>query len=148
MKMWGMKTFKHWGAHFVANGFVGIDQEGVDQDFRTIKDNIADELIDEEFITRPIIRNFKQFVYDMKIGDMIAIGVGKMTRYNITAIVKVTGDYQFNPNSPSMPRHTRSVEIVNSFTEPVSYNEFNRMSRLEFLSEYDWNEMLSHIFKN
>jgi predicted Mrr-cat superfamily restriction endonuclease len=95
-------------------------------------------------MSRAILRNFKQFAYDMKIGDLVVIGVGQMTKFNIHSIVKVVGEYEYK-NVGGHPRHYRRIELVDLPSSPIPYEEFNRLSRLEYLSKYDWTEMMNHI---
>lgn len=142
-KFWGMKTFKSWAKDFVTNKIIGIDQTGVDDFIGNYSDDEIDDLITDGYMSRAILRNFKQFAYDMKIGDLVVIGVGQMTKFNIHSIVKIVGEYE-RKEVGGYPRHYRKIEPITILPQPILYEEYNRLSRLEYLSKYDWTEMMNY----
>ena len=77
IKFWGMKTFKSWAKDFIDYKIIGIDQTGIDDFIGNYSDDEINDLITDGYMSRAILRNFKQFAYDMKIGDLVVIEIGR-----------------------------------------------------------------------
>jgi hypothetical protein len=139
-----MKTFKSWAEEFCSQGFVGIDQPGIDKMYDAFDAEKVKEYADDYEINPPILRNFRQFSNDMTIGDYIIIGTGKMTQFYVKALAKVSGLYTYKETEP---RHIRKVIILEKFDEPIYYPEFNRTARIELISETDWTMTSSALLR-
>jgi predicted RNA-binding protein with PUA-like domain len=139
-KFWAMKTFQGWWATFNANGVVGIDQDGVDQDYTTYSDAAIAGLLSGDGYSEYIDRVFREFCKWMEVGDLVIIGTGKVAKFYISGIVRITSDYYFDPKSE--PRHLRRVEILKAFDNPPEMQRFLRTSRLELIDENDFHESI------
>jgi hypothetical protein len=60
-KFWAMKTFQAWWVTFNTNSVVGIDQEGIDQDYMTYSDAAIRGLLAGGGYTEYIDRVFREF---------------------------------------------------------------------------------------
>lgn len=60
---WAMKTFVEWWNVFRAGNFIGIDQNGVDQDYRALSDAQIQQLLTNQSLayTEYIDRVFREF---------------------------------------------------------------------------------------
>jgi hypothetical protein len=138
-RYWAMKTFKEWHCTFLNKDIIGIDQDGVDANYLSLSQAQITVLI-EDGLSEAIERNFRQFTKWMNVGDYILIGTGQTTKFNISAIAKVTENYDYNSNIS--PRHFRCVEFVKVFSEPKPLQRFSRVARLELIDEIDFHESI------
>lgn len=140
-KYWAMKTFTDWWKRFQTQNIIGIDQEGVDQDYTTLNDfNISTLLQAGVGYSEYIDRIFREFCKWMHVGDLVIVGVGPTAQFNTAGIVRVSGGYAFDQNFT--PRHFRPVEILKTLDPPVPTQRFLRTSRLELINEDDFYEAL------
>ncbi|HDR7248206.1 TPA: hypothetical protein QCX05_003219, partial [Bacillus pacificus] len=84
------------------------------------------------------IQTFFDRFYDKVIPhDIIVIGTGQMTKFNVFAIVRVTSDAYYVKSSDSWDsRHRRDVEIL-WHGEPFLVKEWGWARRLEALDTTD-----------
>lgn len=134
-----MKTFKDWWDIFVADGLIGIDQDVINNDYRQYNQKTITNLINSG-LSESIERNFRQFCIWMSHEDLVIIGTGQQTKFKISGIVQVIGDYQFDPNRK--PRHFREVNFLKVFESPQPLQRFARVARLELIDEIDFHESI------
>jgi len=141
-KYWVMKTFQEWWINFQRDNVIGIDESGVDQDYLGISQNQIDQLLQDTNNNFNEYQNrvFKEFCKWMQTGDLVIIGTGQTTTFNISGIVRVVGNYRFD--SSSEPRHIRNVEILKVFQNPLSMLRFIRTPRLELIDEEDFHDAI------
>jgi predicted Mrr-cat superfamily restriction endonuclease len=141
-----MKTFVEWWGVFHRDNIVGVDQEGVDVDYRTLSDTQIQQLINNG-MSEYIDRTFREFVQWMQIGDFVLIGTGQMTVFNLAGVAKVTGDYRFDPTRQVGPRHIRDVQFRAIPSTPVPMQRFARTSRLELIHETDFHDAILSLVR-
>lgn len=140
-KYWAMKTFVEWWNTFNQNNVIGIDQEGVDRDYMTYTDTDINGLITSNIgVTEYIDRVFREFCKWMQVGDLVIIGTGHMTQFNVSGIVRIADQYRFD--STAEPRHLRNVKILRSLNPSRPMQRFSRTSRLELIDESDFYEAI------
>ncbi len=141
-KYWVMKTFQDWWLNFQRDNVIGIDEDGVEQDYLGISQNQIDQLLQNTNNNFNEYQNrvFKEFCKWMQNGDLVIIGTGQTTTFNISGIVRVTGNYRFDSNA--VPRHIRNVEILKVFPNPLSMLRFIRTPRLELIDEEDFHDAI------
>ena len=141
-KYWVMKTFQDWWTAFRQDNVIGIDEEGVDNDYLSFSsEDIANLLNDNSNSFNDYKdRVFKEFCKWMQVGDYVIIGTGQTTTFNISGIARVIEDYRFDGNME--PRHIREVEILKVFQNPISMQRFIRTPRLELIDEEDFHEAI------
>lgn len=139
---WCMKTFAQWADDFYDKSFIGIDQEGVGKDYRKCTDVEIKALLEnstlEDRYTDYKDRVFREFCVWMQVGDIVLIGTGPTTVFNLYAVVRVASDYFFD--GAATPRHQRKIKFLSSPTSPRSMQRFARTSRLELIHETDFQE--------
>ncbi|KJS15753.1 MAG: hypothetical protein VR69_12105 [Peptococcaceae bacterium BRH_c4b] len=141
---WVMKTFKDWWTIFVSSKIVGIDEDGIDDNYLTITNGDLDYATTNLGINDEKDRFFRNFCKWMQIGDYIIIGTGKQTEFNVVGIVRVISDYIFDANA--VPRHYRSVEFLKTKDYPgIEMNRFKRASLIEHITEQDFVEAISSL---
>lgn len=138
-RYWAMKTFKEWSSIFIADEIIGIDQDVLNNDYRQYDQTTLTGLINAG-LSESIERTFRQFCNWMRQEDLVIIGTGQQTKFNISGIVQVTGDYQFAQNRE--PRHFRKVKLLKVFTNPQPLQRFARVARLELIDEIDFHESI------
>jgi hypothetical protein len=140
-KYWAMKTFMDWATIFNSQNVIGIDQEGIDQDYTLYTDAKINHLITSNVgVTEYIDRVFRDFCKWMQIGDLIIIGTGQVAQFSVSAIARVSGVYRFNQSNT--PRHLRDVDILRVLPNPKPMQRFSRTSRLELIDEGDFYEAI------
>lgn len=141
-KYWVMKTFQDWWTTFQINNVIGIDEGGVDQNYLSMTQAQVAQLLQDTNNNFNDYQNrvFKEFCRWMQIGDFVIIGTGQTTTFNISGIIRVIGDYRFDPNSE--PRHIREVEILKVFSVPIPMLRFIRTPRLELIDEEDFHDSI------
>ena len=133
---WAMKTFGDWADIFIQQSIIGIDEEGVDDDYRNYQQNNCP-------ITNPRVeRRFKQFSKWLNIGDYVAVGVGQQTHFNLKMIARVISDYEFDASITNAPRHFRKIEILRLFSDPIPVEKWSQFQRLEFVDNNDFLDTL------
>jgi hypothetical protein len=141
---WSMKTFVEWWNVFRSSNVIGIDQEGVNGDYRTLSDPQIQQLLTNTALNDPYTdykdRVFREFCKWMQIGDLVVIGTGQTTVFNLAGVARVTGDYYYN--GERAPRHLRSVEFLAIPSSPRPMQRFARTSRLELIHETDFHEAI------
>ena len=143
-KYWAMKTFVEWWRIFQTHNRIGIDQDGVDQDYTTMSDLIISNLLQAGIgYSEYIDRLFREFCKWMQVGDLVIIGVGSVAQFNTAGIARVSGGYEFDQNFT--PRHFRQVEILKTLDPSVPAQRFLRTSRLELINEDDFYEALIEL---
>lgn len=141
-KYWVMKTFQEWWGNFQNHQVIGIDEEGVDRDYLSMAPADIQSLISNKQVKFGEYQNrvFEEFCKWMQIDDLVIIGTGQTTDFNISGIVRVSGKYRFNQSI--VPRHIRDVEILKIFDAPVSMRRFMRTPRLERIDEADFHQSI------
>lgn len=133
---WAMKTFENWANYFIQNSEFGIDEDGVDSDYRSYQQNNCP-------ISNPRIeRRFKQFCKWANIGDYVAIGIGQTTTFNIKLIGRIVSEYQFDQHKTNAPRHFRKIEIMRVFDPPISVEKWGQVQRMELIDHNDFLDTL------
>ncbi len=103
---WSMKTFVDWWNVFRSSNVIGIGQEGVNADYRTLSDPEIQQLLTNTALNDPYTdykdRVFREFCKTMQIGDLVVVGTGQTTfsilrvwhgsRVTITITVNATHD--------------------------------------------------------
>lgn len=137
---WAMKTFSEWADIFIQQDIIGIDEEGVNADYRNYQQNNCP-------IKNPRIeRRFKQFCKWLKIGDYVAVGIGQQTHFNLKMIARVISDYEFDSTIIKAPRHFRKIEILRLFPDPIAVEKWSQFQRLEFVDSNDFlDTLIYHI---
>ncbi len=142
MNVYLMKAYQEWADRFINNQkpFVALDENGIDLDYgklsnagksKLFKD--LDENAEKKRRWGQIQTFFNRFYDEIVPHDIIVIGTGQMTKFNVFAIVRVTSDayYVESPDSWDS-RHRRDVEILWR-GEPFSVKEWGWARRLEVL---------------
>jgi hypothetical protein len=137
---WSMKTFAEWWTVFREGNVVGIDQDGVDADYQSMSDEDVQRLLTNEGYTEFIDRVFREFSKWMQRDDLIIIGTGQTTVFNLAGVARVRGNYFFN--GARTPRHLREVEFLAIPQAPRTMQRFARTSRLELIHEADFHEAI------
>lgn len=144
-----MKTYKSWADDFFTNTeapFIGIDEQGVNQDYGTLntqqRDNLFTSLEQNSSTTRrwaSIKRYFNEFYDDLNVGDIIAVGVGQTSKFNVAAIVRITsGAYYVPSTNVDDIRHRRNVEVIWIDTQnPLTRNEWGWSNRIAKMDTVD-----------
>ncbi|MED0876599.1 hypothetical protein [Bacillus mobilis] len=146
MNIYLMKTFQKWAERFINNDkpFVALDEPGIDLDYGKLNNSDKAKLfkeLDETAIKKrrwgQIQTFFDRFYEKVKPQNIIVVGTGQTTKFNVYAIVRVTSDaYYVNlPNSEDS-RHRRNVEIL-WHGEPFLVEEWGWARRLEVLDTPD-----------
>lgn len=158
MNVWLMKTFQDWAKRFMdgePNPYVAIDEPGVDVDYGKLSDAKKSglfEQLDRDSETKrrwgQIKTFFNRFYDDVSIGDILVLGTGQTTKFNVYAIVKITSDtyYVDSPDS-SYSRHRRDVEIL-WMGEPFMVKEWGWSRRIEILDTKDRLKEFIKIYTN
>ncbi|WP_027408445.1 hypothetical protein [Anoxybacteroides tepidamans] len=128
---WVMKTFKDWADSFIHNSEIGMDEEGVNQNYNQYPHNQL-PLNNER-----ILRRFNQFCKWVQQGDYVIVGVGQTTAFKMKLIARITGDYYFDPNHRPY-RHIRKVEIMKVFDEPINVEKWSQTQRIELIDDNDF----------
>ena len=136
---WSMKTFAGWWDEFRTYNIIGVDQEGVDICYRTLSDAQIQSRINADKFSEYVDRTFREFAQWMQIGDLVLVGTGPTTKFNLAGVAKVTGDYCFDANR-AVPRHLRTVKFLAQPLLPQPMQRFARTSRLELIHETDFYE--------
>jgi hypothetical protein len=80
----------------------------------------------------------------MQPGDLVIIGIGQLTTFNVAGIARVRlgedGSYHFDNNNE--PRHFRNIEMLAIPKEAHPMQRFSRTSRLELIDETDFYEAI------
>jgi predicted Mrr-cat superfamily restriction endonuclease len=133
---WAMKTYEEWANFFINHTEVGIDEDGVNDNYRSYQqDNCP--------ITNPRIdRRFKQFCKWANIGDYVAVGIGQQGSFNLKLIGRIVSDYEFDASRVTGPRHFRKIEVLRVFTTPISIEKWSQLQRLDSLNHNDFLDTL------
>lgn len=144
---WAMKTFKDWWENeFITNQLIGIDEEGIDNDYLKFTEKNIDAVIDAKICNEEMDRFFRNFCRYMNIGDYILIGSSKAVQFNLVGIARVKSDYYFNKKKE--PRHCREVEFLKKLEYPgLPIAKLKRTVRLEYISEQDFIETIASLIK-
>lgn len=146
MNIYLIKTYQKWAERFINNEkpFVALDEPGIDLDYGKLssadKTKLFKELGENAMKKRrwgQIQTFFDRFYDKVKPQDIIVVGTGQTTKFNVYAIVRVTSDayYVDSPNSDDS-RHRRNVDILWN-GEPFSVEEWGWARRLEVLETPD-----------
>lgn len=147
MNVWLMKTFMKWADRFIVEStppYVAIDEPGVDIDYGMLSESkrkkIFNDLKKRTNTNRRwglIKRFFDEFYDDIKVGDILVLGVGQTTKFNVYAIVKILqcAYYVSKPDS-SYSRHRRDVEVLWQ-GDPFLVSEWGWANRLQRLDTED-----------
>lgn len=134
---WAMKTFKDWANIFVNNSEIGIDEEGVDNDYTTYNiQNLPSVLSNPR-----LIRRFDQFCKWAKIGDYVIVGIGQTTQFHMQIIGRITGKYEFD-SQHNLYRHFRKIEIMKVFDTPIQIEKWGQVQRIELVDANDFIDTL------
>ena len=124
-KVWVMKVYVEWFDNFAKDNIIGIDEDCVNKDYTTYNESQLQKLF-KEIPRRKVF--FDRMIQDVNEGDVVIVGIGQTTKFNIAALATVQGDYEFAPNQS--PRHLRKVKIL-KVEEPISYDKWGWARRLE-----------------
>ncbi|MBG9597761.1 hypothetical protein ABE17_12970 [Bacillus mycoides] len=146
MNIYLMKTYQEWAERFINNDrpFVALDEPGIDLDYGKLSSAGKTKLfkdLDENAEKKRRwgqIQTFFDRFYDKVIPhDIIVVGTGQTTKFNIYAIVRVTSAAYFADSPDSWnSRHRRDVEILWS-GEPFQVEKWGWARRLEVLDSKD-----------
>ena len=141
-KYWVMKTFQSWWTTFQQDSIIGIDEDGVDNDYLALSNEDILHLLNDDSNNFNDYQNrvFKEFCKWMQVDDFVIIGTGQTTAFNISGVIRVKGNYRFDSNIE--PRHIRDVEILKVFPSPIPMQRFIRTPRLELIDEEDFHEAI------
>lgn len=139
-KYWVMKTFQSWWTTFQSKNIIGIDEDGIDSDYLALSRSDVDAILKDTSNNCKDFQNrvFQEFCKWMQVDDLVIIGTGQTTTFNISGIVRVKSSYYFDANLE--PRHIRDVEILKVFNPPLPMLRFSRTPRLEMIDEADFHE--------
>jgi len=140
---WVMKTIREWWeGDFRNHRIIGIDEEGIDDNYLTLTNNDINAVIDAGICNEERDRFFRNFCKYMEIGDYVIIGSSKAVQFNVVGIARVKSDYYFDINIE--PRHCRDVEFLKILEYPGKpVARLKRTTRLEYISEQDFIETLT-----
>jgi hypothetical protein len=126
---------------FQRQNVVGIDEEGVNADYQSMSETDLQRLLTNpgEY-TEYKDRVFREFSKWMQRDDLIIIGTGQTTAFNLAGVARVRGDYFFDVARE--PRHLREVEFLAIPQAPRAMQRFARTSRLELIHEADFHEAI------
>lgn len=140
MKFWLMKTYKDWAEQFIdvpEEPFVAIDEEGTDEDYGKLREVQRDKLF--ENIAKNSSKNrrwatikrfYDEFYDEVEIGDVLILGVGQTTKFNVYAIVMIESDaYYVHSQSSNDMRHRRKVKVIWR-DEPYNVSSWGWANRL------------------
>lgn len=153
MNVWLMKTFKSWAGIFLTSkpNFVGIDEDGIDINYGNLNPNQRTGLFAHLQITGTassqfglIKRFFDDFYDEMAVDDIIVLGVGQRTQFQVVAILNVTGSAAYLPNSYA-PCHVREVKAIWTGT-PYPVDEWGYSRRLEKLDTIERYQVFIRVF--
>lgn len=146
MNVYLMKTFREWAERFINNEkpFVALDENGIDLDYGKLSSadktklfKELDENADKKRRWGQIQTFFDRFYEKVKPQDIIVIGTGQTTKFNVYAIVRVTSDSYYVDSADSWDsRHRRDVEVLWS-GEPFLVDKWGWARRLEVLDTPD-----------
>jgi len=134
---WAMKTFKDWANIFISNSEIGLDEEGVDDDYTTYDNQQLQSVLNNP----RLIRRFDQFCKWAKIGDYVIVGIGPTTQFNMCIIGRITGEYKFDTQHKPY-RHIRKIEIMKVFSNPVAIEKWGQVQRIELVDDNDFIDTL------
>lgn len=140
IRYWSMKVFQEWWDEFQTKKYIGIDEDGVDKSYLTMNDKEINLLIEKGFLYGTKHRYFKQFCNYMNHNDLVIVGTGQTAKFNISGIVKIISDYDFDNKLKA--RHHREVNIIKVFDEPRPLSQFDRFARLEMIDENDFHDVV------
>jgi hypothetical protein len=113
-----MKTFVGWAQQFLHSHapFVAIDQHEIDVCYANLSIKERKDLLEkarkENGKTRKwgyVKKCFDSFYDEMKLDDLVVIGTGDKTTFDLSGIVRIRSKAYFTPESP---RHRRDVEVI------------------------------------
>jgi hypothetical protein len=144
---WAMKTFKEWWeGDFQNKVIVGIDEDGIDDNYLVLTKSNIDAVIDAGLCNEEIDRFFRNFCKYMEVGDYILIGSSKAVTFNVVGIARVKSDYYYD--STNEPRHCRDVEFLKKIEYPgYPIAKLKRTIRLEYISEQDFIETVAGLIE-
>lgn len=132
---WAMKTFKDWADEFISKEEIGLDEEGVDNNYLDYAKNSL------PLENKRILRRFDQFCKWASTGDYVLVGIGQTTKFNAKLVGVITGDYIFDSSRQSY-RHIRKIEILKVYDEPVEIEKWGQVQRIELVNNNDFIETL------
>lgn len=147
MDVYLMKTFQEWAERFIdgdGDPYVALDEKGVDTNYGEVTEAERRKLfkqLEKKAETNRrwgLIKTFfDRFYFDMKVGDILVLGVGQVTKFNVYAIVRIKGEAYYTGGSSSKEsRHRRDVEVLWA-GEPFPVSEWGWARRIEVLDTKD-----------
>ncbi|AIW84407.1 hypothetical protein bwei_1762 [Bacillus mycoides] len=146
MNIYLMKTYQEWAERFINNDqpFVALDEPGINLDYGKLSNadktklfKELDENADKKRRWGQIQTFFDRFYVKAMPQDIVVIGTGQMTKFNVSAIVRVTSDAYYIDSPDSWDsRHRRDVEVLWS-GEPFQVEKWGWARRLEVLDSTD-----------
>lgn len=113
-KVFLMKTFQKWFDFFTHENVIGLDnKESIDKAYKDMTDKEKLRIFSN--LSRPgtYKKFFDLFTDEIEVNDIVILGTGQTTKFNVSAIAKVTGDYEFiyKYGTEGLPRHIRKVNM-------------------------------------
>lgn len=138
-----MKTIKKWSIRFLSTKYIAIDEPGVDEDYGTLTDLQRQHLFDQLKANNSnrrygqIKRSFDQFYDETGDGDVLVLGFGQTSKFNVIAIVRLKGKPYFHPSTDSEDlRHRIDYDLI-WHSEPFEVQEWGWANRLEKMDTPD-----------
>jgi hypothetical protein len=159
MNVWRMKTYKELALRFAENGYIAIDELGIDIHYGFLsaeeRGKLFRNLDEQSFRKRKwglIKRYFDEFYDCMQIGDIVLIGTGQASTFNVKAIGRVISEAFFckNHKVEISPRHRRKLELL-WHGEPVEIAHWGHSKKIERLNTVeklqDYIELMMRLYK-
>lgn len=146
MKIWIMKTARKYYKRMLKENVVMIDEHGFDKRYDDYSKKEIQSIIESSGHSVGRVEGFfNRFVYEMSPGDLIIIGTGQVSKFNVSEIAKVKTKYDFN-NKYKL-RHFREVEFY-GLDEDIPFNKWSWAKRLDEVGEDrlgEFGEIMSKI---
>jgi predicted Mrr-cat superfamily restriction endonuclease len=146
MKIWIMKTAIKYYEEMIKEDAVMIDENGIDDYYHSYTEQQIKKIIESSGHSVGRIKGFfERFVDEMSLGDLIIIGTGQASKFNVTEIARITGDYKFDTDYRL--RHYRSVEFY-GLDRKIPFDQWRWAKRLDEVGEDrlgEFGEIMSKI---
>ena len=145
MKIWVMKTAKKYYKEMIKENVIMLGQKGFDDHYHSFTEQQKKNIIESTDSSVGRVKGFfNRFVDEMSLGDLVIIGTGQVSKFNISEIARITGDYKFNPNYRLS--HYRDVEFY-GLDKNIPYHQWSWAKRVDEVKEDRLGEVVEIISK-
>lgn len=146
MRIWIMKTAIKYYKEMLKENAVMIDQRGFDDYYHSYTKQQRKNIIEDSGHSVGRVEGFfNRFVDEMSLGDLIIIGTGQASKFSVSEIARVTGDYKFD--SKYKLRHYRNVEFF-GLDRNIPFDQWSWAKRVDEVGEDrlgEFGEIMSKI---